>query len=336
MAPSVEPMNKPTRKVPTIPAATDVVEKKAYTSADRIKLLQGAAGIYFFFIMYGRMQERIFQYKSPSGKKFTAVWFLQFVDACCNVAIGGLGRQWQGYTTGLPQATLACVGFEQVLSKYCLSASLAAGLSFPIATLAKSAKMVPVMVGSLFIGGQKFGVRQVAQAAAIVGGTSIVTLAEGGGKNKSNSLKGLLLILGSLACDGLVGGQQKKLKNQCKEENKKLRSYDLMFWTNFYMAIGSLIAATAFSELRQGFRFCRENPVLAQQIIKFGICGALGQASIFYTIANFDSVVCTAVTTTRKLVSVLISLAEGDGKGLSPAGYLGLSVAGAGIVGEVI
>merc|ERR1719502_931277 len=108
-------------------------EKKSYTAADRQKLLVGAAGIYFFFIQCGRMQEKIFQYKSASGKKFTQVWFLQLIDALCNVVVAGLGRQFQGSTPGLPQDLLVCSGLTQVLSKYCMSAALAAGLSFPIA-----------------------------------------------------------------------------------------------------------------------------------------------------------------------------------------------------------
>merc|ERR1711972_889654 len=106
-------------------------------------------------------------------------------------------------------------GCGQVLSKYCLSASLAAGLSFPVATLAKSAKMVPVMIGSLILGGQQFSQRQIAQASAIVGGTSIVTLSEGGGKKgQGNSGLGIALILIALGLDGLVGGVQKRLKGE--------------------------------------------------------------------------------------------------------------------------
>merc|ERR1719163_312240 len=105
---------------------------------------------------------------------------------------------------------LAMSGTVQVFSKYCLSASLAAGLSFPVATLAKSAKMVPVMIGSLLIGGATFTNRQIAQATAIVGGTSIVNLSEGGGKGKSSSSLGLLYILAALGCDGIVGGVQKR------------------------------------------------------------------------------------------------------------------------------
>lgn len=315
-------------------SAVEVEGRKAYTAAERIKLLQGAAGIYFFFIQYGRMQERIFQFKTPEGKKFKAVWFLQLVDALCNVIIGGIGRQLQGSTPGLPQDCLLMSGLGQVLSKWCLSASLAAGLSFPVATLAKSAKMIPVMLGSLIIGGQKFSSRQISQCTAIVGGTSLVTLAMGG-KSGSNSPKGLLLVLAALACDGAVGGQQRQFKTRCKQDDKKVLPYDMMYWTNFYMAVGSLVMAATFKELRSGISICRSNPALTSQILKFGVCGAMGQASIFYTIANFDSVVTTAVTTTRKLVSVLISLFEG-GTQLTPAGYLGLSIASAGIIGEVI
>jgi len=309
-------------------------QKKALTNEDRLKLLQGAAGIYFFFIMYGRMQEKIMAFKSPSGKKFSAVWLLTLIDALCNVVVGGIGRSVQGSTPGLPVAPLLQSGLVQVLSKWALSASLAAGLSFPVATLAKSAKMVPVMIGSLLLGGQKFSLRQVAQATAIVGGTSIVTLSEGGGKGKGSTGKGLALILLALGCDGMVGGVQKKFKNQCKQENKKVRPYDLMFWTNFYMSFGAAVAAGIFNEYASGLSMLMENPALLTQVLKFGVCGAMGQASIFFTIANFDSVTSTAITTTRKLASVLISLFEGDKK-LTPMGWAGIGVSAVGIMGEV-
>lgn len=164
--------------------AHEVVPASARTTAERLKLLYGAIGIYFCFIQYGRIQERIFAFKTPSGKKFQAVWFLSFIDALANVLVGGVGRAIQGSTIGgLPQSLIIPAGLGQVVSKYCLSASLAAGLSFPVATLAKAAKLVPVMIGSL-LAGQMFSIRQLVQASAIVGGTGLVTLSEGGGKGK--------------------------------------------------------------------------------------------------------------------------------------------------------
>eukprot|EP00929_Paragymnodinium_shiwhaense_P015024 TRINITY_DN123026_c0_g1_i1.p1 TRINITY_DN123026_c0_g1~~TRINITY_DN123026_c0_g1_i1.p1 ORF type:complete len:331 (+),score=99.04 TRINITY_DN123026_c0_g1_i1:69-1061(+) len=310
--------------------------KPGYTNEQRLKLLRGAAGIYFFFIQYGKLQEKIFQFKSPAGQKFTYVWFLQVLDALANVIVGGIGMKLNGPSWGIPQDLMCASGTIQVMSKYCLSASLAAGLSFPVATLAKSAKMVPVMIGSLLLGGATFSARQIAQAAAIVGGTTIVTLAEAGGKKgKANSMAGLAFIALALACDGTVGGVQRRLKAKCRKENIKEKPYDLMFWNNLYSMLAAAVFSAARGEISQGLAYCKANPAILSQIVKFSICGALGQASVFYTIANFDSVVCTAVTTTRKLISVLISIFEGD-KGLPPLGWVGIGVASVGICGEVI
>lgn len=302
-------------------------------SRAQLKLLRGGAGIYFFFIWYGRLQEQIFKYKSPSGAKFTSVWFLQFLDALANVAVGALGRCLEG-STPLPQAFLLCCGFGQVLSKYSTSASLSVGLSFSVATMAKSAKMVPVMIGSLLLGSITFSSTQICQAAAIVLGTGIVSFAEGRNKKSGESTKlGLFFIMSSLFCDGIVSGLQQRLKDRCKAEKTKVRSYDLMFWTNLYMAVASLLFAVARSEMREGARFCLQNPLLARKILKFALCGALGQACIFYTIANFDSVVCSALTSTRKLLSVMISVLEGEG--LPYFGWVGVVIASVGITGEI-
>eukprot|EP00968_Pinguiococcus_pyrenoidosus_P029219 scaffold8416_cov267-Pinguiococcus_pyrenoidosus.AAC.3 len=48
-----------------------------------------------------------------------------------------------------------------------------------------------------------------------------------------------------------------------------------------------------------------EQPIRAK---RFAACSAFGQSFIFYTIANFDPLVCTTVTTTRKIFSVLLSI----------------------------
>merc|ERR1711982_158652 len=73
---------------------------------------------------------------------------------------------------------LKCLPFRvtQVSAKACTSLALANGLSFPVATLAKSGKMAPVMAGSLLLGGATYSVREYLQVAAIIGGTAIVSL----------------------------------------------------------------------------------------------------------------------------------------------------------------
>ncbi len=63
---------------------------------------------------------------------------------------------WWGGTPNLPKKPFLSSGFSQVCSKGFTSLALANGLSFPVATLAKSGKMAPVMLGSLLLGGAKY------------------------------------------------------------------------------------------------------------------------------------------------------------------------------------
>jgi len=145
----------------------------------------------------------------------------------------------------------------------------------------------------------------------------------------------MLLVMIALVTDGITGGVQKKTKTYLKTENLEEKPYDMMFWTNVYMALASAGAAVLRSEMQQGAAFCRANPRIASKILKFALCGAMGQSCIYYTIANFDTVVCTAITTTRKLASVLVSLA-GSSHALPASGKLGVAVAAAGMMGEVL
>ena len=56
--------------------------------------------------------------------------------------------------------------------------ALANGLSFPVATLAKSGKMAPVMLGSLILGGATYGLRDYLQVLCIIGGTAILSMSK--------------------------------------------------------------------------------------------------------------------------------------------------------------
>jgi UDP-galactose transporter B1 len=76
------------------------------------------------------------------------------------------------------------------------------------------------------------------------------------------------------------------------------------------------------------------NPEIMSKIIKFSACSAVGQSFIFYTISNFDPLVCTTVTTTRKVFSVLLSIFL-KGHVLSAQGWGGIALAVAGIMSEM-
>jgi hypothetical protein len=136
----------------------------------------GAGGIYIAFLWYGSLQEDVFSFQTADGTKFTFVWFLQCMEACTNIVVGLVGRHFCGGVPNLPLRQFALTGLSQVLSKALTALSLASGLSFPVATLAKSGKMAPVMLGQLILGGATYSLREYSQVAAIIGGTAMLSL----------------------------------------------------------------------------------------------------------------------------------------------------------------
>jgi len=303
---------------------------------DSAKLLIGAGGIYAAFLYYGSLQEDVFRYVSEvDGTSFKQAWFLQVMEALANVVIGFLGMQLSGPTKGIPLRMFGISGAAQVSAKACTSLALANGLSFPVATLAKSGKMAPVMAGSLLLGGAEYTLREYLQVAAIIGGTAIVSMGKkkgsGGG---DSSMMGVFYIVLSLVLDGVTAGFQKRLKGETAKVGVKPKPYDFMFWTNLFMCLTAVFIAGVLGEIASGAAFLMANPEIMGKIARFAACSAVGQSFIFYTIANFDPLVLSTVTTTRKIFSVLLSIFL-KGHSLSLTGWSGIGLSVSGILSEL-
>mmetsp|Transcript_18660 Transcript_18660/g.37738 ORF Transcript_18660/g.37738 Transcript_18660/m.37738 type:complete len:397 (+) Transcript_18660:79-1269(+) len=312
--------------------STAMTQESAALSAP-VKLLIGAGGIYGAFLYYGSLQEDVFRYTSVDGTQFKQAWLLQVLEALANVLIGFAGMQLTGATPNIPKRMFAISGAAQVSAKACTSLALANGLSFPVATLAKSGKMAPVMLGSLLLGGASYSIREYLQVAAIIGGTAIVSMGKKKG-GSSNSVMGVAYIVLSLVLDGVTAGFQKRLKAETAKAGVKPKPYDFMFWTNLYMCLTAVVISVALNEVGTGLAFCSANPEILSKIIKFAVCSAVGQSFIFYTIANFDPLVLSTVTTTRKIFSVLLSILM-KGHSLSLTGWSGIALACSGILSEM-
>lgn len=313
-------------------AATTMAKEAGLPPA--AKLLIGAGGIYAAFLYYGSLQEDVFRYTAEDGTQFKQAWFLQVLEALANVVIGFVGMQLTGATKNIPQMAFAISGAAQVSAKAATSLALANGLSFPIATLAKSGKMAPVMFGSLILGGATYSLREYLQVVAIIGGTAVVSMGKKKGGGSSSSMLGVAYIVLSLVLDGVTAGFQKRLKAETAKAGVKPKPYDFMFWTNLYMFLTAVVISGALGEFGTGFAYCASNPEILEKIIKFAICSAVGQSFIFYTIANFDPLILSTVTTTRKIFSVLLSIFL-KGHTLSLTGWSGIALACCGILSEM-
>jgi len=303
-----------------------------------IKLI-GAAGIYAAFGYYGLLQEDL---GKEAGK---LVFFVQALEAACNVVVGLLLVLAFGGGFGLPLSNIALSGASQLSAKACTALALKFNVSFPVVTLAKSGKMIPVMIGAILLTGQKYTLTEYMAVLAIIAGTCIVSMDSNkkhGGD--SSSIYGLGFIALSLACDGLTGGMQDVIKKTYAKDKPKgkemLPPFGLMLWTNLFMCIYALIISAVpwqgeKSQLEEGLVLVNSNPALFEKILKFGACSAIGQSFIFFLISNISPLFCTTVTTTRKIFSVLVSIFV-NGHALSTRGYGGIAIASAGILSELL
>jgi len=299
-------------------------------SARFVKLCVGSLGVYGCYLAYGHVQEEIFRYRGPNQERFQQVWFLQVAECACNIIAGIIGRKVFGGRRPSKFSPFFYSGASQVFAKVLTNMSLAAGLSYPVCLLAKSAKVVPVMLGQSLMGRSKFQPRDYLFAGLVVLGTCMLSL--GKPTNDASSLStpaGVMFIFLSLVLDGVTGAFQKGLTTQAS--GKQPTTYDFLLFTNIAMVIVALSISVAFGDFARGWEFCVRNPLLQHMMIQLCVLSALGQSCIYFIVANFDPVVCATVTTTRKIVSVLWSLVVRS-YAISSQGCVGLTLAVFGIL----
>merc|ERR1719263_2708484 len=101
-----------------------------------------------------------------------------------------------------------------------------------------------------------------------------------------------------------------------------------MLFTNLAMLVIAVAVSASLDQFGSGLAF-----VLAK-VAKFAFCSAIGQSAIFFTMANFDPLVTTTVTTTRKIFSVLLDIVS-RGHVLNETQWAGVGVATLGVLGEL-
>ncbi|CAM9346715.1 unnamed protein product, partial [Heterosigma akashiwo] len=269
-----------------------------------LKLIFAAGGIYGCYLSYGVMQEKIFSYVGDDGSTFTQTLFLLLLQCIVNSLAAGLGMLLLGPSGDkMPQNMFAAVGATYIGAMLTSNESLK-HVNYPTQALGKSCKMIPVMLFGVLFAGKKYSMKEYLCVLLITAGIAMFQMS---GKTKSsgkeNSYFGLFLLFVSLACDGLTGSNQSKLKKQAKPT-----VHELMFFTNMWAVVILAIGCLGTGQLFSGVTYILANPGIWSPIAVFSATSALGQNFIFFTVSAFDPLVCTTITTTRKFFTVLFSV----------------------------
>jgi adenosine 3'-phospho 5'-phosphosulfate transporter B2 len=179
-------------------------------------------------------------------------------------------------------------------------------VSFPVQTVFKSSKIIPVMVMGKLLKGTPYPLGQYAEALLITIGVAIFSIASKTPKAEANTeLIGLIFLLMYVCFDSFTAQWQDKIYQQYGKKN--VDQYQMMLGVN-----SSAICITTAGLIITGdfpivWEFLTANPVVLRYNIITAITSASGQLCIFYTIKEFGPIVFTIIMTTRQMFSICIS-----------------------------
>jgi UDP-galactose transporter B1 len=291
-------------------------------------LVLSTIGIYVCYLGYGIVQEEIYSHEF-GGEKFTYSMFLVWAQCVGNGLLAYGVALYTGdvaSATPAPPHAYAKIAFAYIGSMYASNSSLAF-VNYPTQALAKSCKLIPVMLSRIIINKKKYHLYEYLFVALITSG--IYVFSSGKAKeDRVNSYFGLTLLLISLILDAYTGPTQEELKRKYN-----MSETEMMYKMNFFAVILLTLGLITTAQIEPIY-FIIAHPRVLWPILLFALLSAFGQAIILHALFRFDSLVVTTITTTRKFFTILASVVW-FGHSLSMVQWLGVSLVFLGLAGDI-
>jgi UDP-galactose transporter B1 len=181
-------------------------------------------------------------------------------------------------------------------------------ISYPAQVLAKSCKMVPVMLIGTVLYKKRYSALEYMCMSMIGVGISLFARKSSSKVTSKlaapNAPLGYLLCFINLTLDGYTNAAQDEVNKRYPDNNP----IHMMCWMNFWCALFNGLYLAASGVGQQLLLFLTMHREAAWDVVLFCLCGAVGQLFIFFTIKQFGSLVNTLICTTRKFFNILGSV----------------------------
>ncbi|XP_072459885.1 adenosine 3'-phospho 5'-phosphosulfate transporter 2 isoform X5 [Notamacropus eugenii] len=203
-------------------------------------------GVFVFYLIYGYLQELIFSVEGfkPFG------WYLTLVQFGFYSIFGLIELQLiQDKRRRIPGKTYTIIAFLTVGTMGLSNTSLGY-LNYPTQVIFKCCKLIPVMLGGVFIQGKRYNIADVSAAVCMSLGLIWFTLADSTVAPNFN-LTGVVLISLALCADAVIGNVQEKAMKMHNASNSEmvLYSYSIGF-------VYILLGLTCTTGLSPAVAFC--------------------------------------------------------------------------------
>lgn len=284
------------------------------------------------YLTWGYMQELIMTTeftptpRVPSGK-FPSAAFCVFSNRFLAVIVALIAvRVKHGAffaNNPAPLSAFTPCALSNTVSSWSQYASLKY-VSFPVQTVFKSSKIIPVMIMGKLLKGTSYPWGQYFEALLITAGVAIFSLlSKSGDTEKTTQVLGLMFLLMYVCFDSFTSQWQDKVYTQYGRNN--VDQYQMMLGVNISAIIITTAGLVISGDLPVVYEFLAVNPTALKYNIITAITSASGQLCIFFCIKKFGPIVFTIIMTTRQMISICIS-AVIFGHTISPLGACGAAL----------
>ncbi|OMJ67633.1 hypothetical protein SteCoe_35154 [Stentor coeruleus] len=278
--------------------------KSSYFSP-KIEFIIVVFGIYTSYLYFGILQEHI--YKNPNREPFKHAEFV----VLCQMLLGSLISFIVSKILREPKnsPTFIKLAFQYSLpfaySMFFTNYSLTL-ISYPTQALAKSCKILPTLLGSIFVKDVHYHPLQYIGVIMITSGVVMFNWKGTGFEN--DSVLGLIVLFLSLTLDSFTSYYAEYIRRSTSMTS--MTSLQIMHSCCSWGAIVLLpviFLVNIFSEDNLILYLIRYPSILID-ILYFGIASAIGQTFIFWALKIFGPLSLSIITTVRKFLAVFASV----------------------------
>ncbi|XP_044483487.1 UDP-galactose/UDP-glucose transporter 5B-like [Mangifera indica] len=274
------------------------------------RMIFAVSGIMTTLVIYGLLQEKIMRVPYGVNKEyFRYSLFLVFCNRLTTSAVsaGFLLASQKALNPVAPVYKYCLVSVSNILTTTCQYEALKY-VSFPVQTLAKCAKMIPVMIWGTIIMQKRYKGSDYLFALLVTLGCSIFILFPAGtdispyNRGRENTAWGVSLMVGYLGFDGFTSTFQDKL----------FKGYDMeihnqIFYTTLCSCVLSLTGLLLEGHLLLAIDFVYRHNDCFLDIVLLSTVATTSQFFISYTIRTFGALTFATIMTTRQLLSIMLS-----------------------------
>ncbi|KAL3822654.1 hypothetical protein ACHAXA_001807 [Cyclostephanos tholiformis] len=271
-------------------------------------------GLQISYLTWGYMQELIMTTTfeptpgAPDGRFPSAAFcvfsnrFLAIIVAVVAVRI----RRGAVFANNVaPLAAFAPCALSNTMSSWSQYASLRY-VSFPVQTVFKSSKIIPVMMMGRLLKGTSYPLGKYVEALLITIGVAVFSIAsKSGDQDTSTEIIGLLFMCMYVFFDCFTSQWQDKVYATYGRAN--VDPYQMMLGVNSTAILMTTAGLIVSGDVPKIIEFFSANPTVLQYNVITAITSASGQLFIYTTIKEFGPIVFTVIMTTRQMISICIS-----------------------------